>query len=566
MSFDLAHQNKVVGDTKTSIRTPKTSSHDVNKINEDSHPNYSILHLQRTIGNQAVQRLILSSGTAVFDFAKIGIHPKLKVSQPSDPSEQEADRIAEQIMRMSEPEPTNPIVSKEIGWIHRKCTAYDMEKEGEEMKQLKISRKPSSKSSPQTSDYIATEINNIRYSGGASLDTNTREFMEARFGHDFSSVRLHTDERAARSADSVNALAYAVGNHVVFGQGQYQPNTIEGRKILAHELTHTIQHETYDAGPTPLIQRQNASADERANDPNFLLCLALCELGIPPALWRTVVNDMLSAVSREYRDRLGDIRGSQEFERWRAEFTIWSNFNKLKAIIVFVGESRVGPLTIERPAAQAIRRAVLARLAERGLESATIEVASQILRKVALAIEVAVAAGCTGYCASMARINALLDFSTSVLNAVTTFVNVLSQLGAGLRQAIARPILVAQASMDPTNWNLSALPARSRAHMGMIGLAFRLAFTPDSFLASMARPLSSYNISQLLVELAQDINTALHARGGFAQLAVFTPDFIGGLTPLQFVDILKDYRLLLFVHDPELLADQQQTQQATAAP
>jgi len=81
----------------------------------------------------------------------------------------------------------------------------------------------------------------------------------------------------------------------------------------------------------------------------------------------------------------------------------------------------------------------------------------------------------------------------------------------------------------------------------------------------MARSLSSYNISEILVELAQDINTTLQARGGSAQLITFTADFIGGLTPLQLVDILRDYRLLSFVLDP-LLADQQQAQQAAIPP
>ncbi len=309
------------------------------------------------------------------------------------------------------------------------------------------------------------------------------------------------------------------------------------------------------------VQRKDAPTgtnDDRTNDPNFLLCLALCELGIPPNLWRTVVNELLSAVSQEYRDKLGDMQGSQKFKSFQAEFMVMSTFNKLKLVIGFLGESRVGLLTIEGPAAQAVRQALLARLAERGLESATLEVASQILRKVAIAIEVAIAAGCTTYCGVTTTANALLDFSSAALGAISSFINVASQLGSAISQAITRPILVARTSMDPANWDLTALPTRSRAHMQAIGLAFRLAFSPDNFLASMARPLSSYNIPQILAELAQDINATLQARGGLVQIVTFTADFIGGLTPLQFVDILKDYRLLSFLQDPEVLADQQQ--------
>jgi hypothetical protein len=76
---------------------------------------------------------------------------------------------------------------------------------------------------------------------GEPLDVSTRAFMESRFGHDFSSVRVHTDTRAAESARAVNALAYTVGRDVVFGLGQYAPATGEGQRLLAHELTHFIQ-------------------------------------------------------------------------------------------------------------------------------------------------------------------------------------------------------------------------------------------------------------------------------------------------------------------------------------
>ncbi|HLM55850.1 MAG TPA: DUF4157 domain-containing protein [Pyrinomonadaceae bacterium] len=78
-------------------------------------------------------------------------------------------------------------------------------------------------------------------SSGQPLDAQTRSFMESRFGHDFSRVRVHTDARAAESARSVNALAYTVGHDVVFAEGSYAPQTGEGRRLLAHELTHVVQ-------------------------------------------------------------------------------------------------------------------------------------------------------------------------------------------------------------------------------------------------------------------------------------------------------------------------------------
>lgn len=84
-------------------------------------------------------------------------------------------------------------------------------------------------------------VNEVLRSPGQPLDTATRAFMEPRFGHDFSHVRVHTDAKAAESARSVNALAYTVDSHVVLGSGHYAPHTSSGRKLLAHELTHVVQ-------------------------------------------------------------------------------------------------------------------------------------------------------------------------------------------------------------------------------------------------------------------------------------------------------------------------------------
>src|SRR5204863_1265579 len=69
----------------------------------------------------------------------------------------------------------------------------------------------------------------------------TRSFFEPRFGRDFSRVRVHVGERAAASAQSIGALAYAVGPHIAFAAGQYAPGSDHGKHLLAHELVHTIQ-------------------------------------------------------------------------------------------------------------------------------------------------------------------------------------------------------------------------------------------------------------------------------------------------------------------------------------
>jgi outer membrane protein OmpA-like peptidoglycan-associated protein len=84
-------------------------------------------------------------------------------------------------------------------------------------------------------------VHDVLNSPGQPLDTATRAFMEPRFHHDFSGVRVHTDSKAAESAQAVNAHAYTVGSHIVFNTGQYRPGTKPGANLLAHELTHVLQ-------------------------------------------------------------------------------------------------------------------------------------------------------------------------------------------------------------------------------------------------------------------------------------------------------------------------------------
>lgn len=88
---------------------------------------------------------------------------------------------------------------------------------------------------------IPSSVHETLRSPGQPLDVATRSFMEPRFGRDFSHVRVHTDSHAADSAHAVNAHAYTVGSHVVFGENRYFPGSTQGKKLLAHELTHTVQ-------------------------------------------------------------------------------------------------------------------------------------------------------------------------------------------------------------------------------------------------------------------------------------------------------------------------------------
>jgi hypothetical protein len=132
-------------------------------------------------------------------------------------------------------------------------------------------RKPISKAQAQTTPQTTPPIvHEVLRSSGQPLDATTKGFMESRFAHDFSKVRVHTDPIAARSALSVNALAYALGQNIVFGAGQYAPETVSGRRLLAHELAHTIQQSSFaspaatDTGIAPHNHPTERAADVAA--------------------------------------------------------------------------------------------------------------------------------------------------------------------------------------------------------------------------------------------------------------------------------------------------------------
>lgn len=175
----------------------------------------SILHLQRTIGNRALQA-------------------KLAINEPGDSYEQDADRMAEQVMRT--PEPQN-LQAKSV-------QAGDVGQ-----------------------GVAPPSVDAVLRSSGQPLDPATRSFMEPRFGHDFSQVRVHTGTAAEESARDVNAHAYAVGHDVVFGPGRFAPGTQEGRRLIAHELAHTLQQ---SGGAPRAIARQPKEAPFAVNQQDMV--------------------------------------------------------------------------------------------------------------------------------------------------------------------------------------------------------------------------------------------------------------------------------------------------------
>ncbi len=231
--------------------------------------------------------------------AGYGVQAKLKISQPGDPLEQEADQMAERVVsgqrpggrnggiasagapasiqrqcaacaagdksmsdrreadtvqRQSEDEAqpeqeddTTAVSAKlqpgAAGVIHRTATRDSRDKEQDEEKVDSLATKagPGAAAGQAVQAPVAARIRGVQNSGGRPLSASVRRTMEPHFGRSLSRVRVHTDGEASRTAGAIKARAYTLGRDVVFNQGEYKPETIEGQRLLAHELTHVVQ-------------------------------------------------------------------------------------------------------------------------------------------------------------------------------------------------------------------------------------------------------------------------------------------------------------------------------------
>jgi Domain of unknown function (DUF4157) len=216
-------------------------------------PAEQALMLQRAIGNQGMLRLLASQrATNLTESRNTPLYPpdrprgseprpqfpaplpgviqrKLAIGQTDDPLEHEADRIADQVMRMPAPKVAATSAPPQIS---RKCTEC-----GEEEN---LQKKEAGSTEAKVSEAPASVHQALR-SPGQPLDAATRAYFEPRFGQDFSTVRVHSDSAARQSARAINANAYTVRQNIVFGAGQFAPHQSFGRTLLAHELAHVVQ-------------------------------------------------------------------------------------------------------------------------------------------------------------------------------------------------------------------------------------------------------------------------------------------------------------------------------------
>jgi len=187
------------------------------------------------------------------------LQAKLTIGKANDPFEQEADRVASEVMRMPHKTPIANLASIGGNVVQRKCGCGAGKGSCDKCKKKQLSLKRSDGvSSGNESTEIPSSVHEVLSGAGQPLDEASRAFMEPRFGYDFSQVRVHTNSAAARSAREVSALAFTVGNHIAFAAGQYRPGSEKTNRLLAHELAHVVQQG--GAEPQKTQQQQGESA------------------------------------------------------------------------------------------------------------------------------------------------------------------------------------------------------------------------------------------------------------------------------------------------------------------
>lgn len=282
-----------------------------------SHVAHPLIPLQHTIAGQQIlethtEELAVSltdtkaAASFAYDFRRMPIHSpapraiqtKLAINQPGDEYEQEADRISEQVMRMSESQLQRACACGNDTMVGGGCSECGTKNRPGLQTNLKVSEPDGiyeqevermtgqgtstlvphavSSATPHIqrltgqasgqADASPASVDRALATPGRPLEPALRQDMEQRFGHDFSRVRVHSGAIAEQSAQDVNARAYTVGSDIVFGAGWFAEGTHEGRRLIAHELTHVVQQSNMTS--LPRLQRKCHAAELGTPNPD----------------------------------------------------------------------------------------------------------------------------------------------------------------------------------------------------------------------------------------------------------------------------------------------------------
>jgi hypothetical protein len=242
-----------------------------------------------------------------YRLGNIPLQRKLEVGSSDDPLEREADAVAEQVMRMPDPTAAAPPMMADIPPVlQRKCSCVGSGggsgRCGQCAREDELHR---SAAAPGPAPLAPPIVHNVLQQPGAPLDESTRAFFEPRFGRDLNHVRVHADAYAQESARAVNALAYTVGPNIAFASGQYAPYVSEGRRLIAHELTHVVQQEL--GGPRPDARHEG----EATNAAQTISAGRKAVISVGSAIGLARVQDPALSVALSWDELFGKVVSDQ---------------------------------------------------------------------------------------------------------------------------------------------------------------------------------------------------------------------------------------------------------------
>lgn len=234
----------------------------------------AVFSVTRDVPNSLYESSDIESDTAVkphlgHDFSRIRVHAgipkrlqtKLSINRQGDKYEQEADRVAEQVMRVSIPlaiRRSNREKNNQAKPISEQ-TMFSIQKQVDKGKEGIIITKKVGEPIPQVSSGLKDQFHFLKDHGNPMAET-LRDFIEPRFGCNFSNVRIHADSNSAKMSEELKAEAFSYGRDIYFGAGKYRPGSESGKRLLAHELTHILQQQ-FEPKSSGSVQLQQESAE-----------------------------------------------------------------------------------------------------------------------------------------------------------------------------------------------------------------------------------------------------------------------------------------------------------------
>lgn len=315
----------------------------------------------------------------------------------------------------------------------------------------------------------------------------------------------------------------------------------------------------------PVVQRQDRlrEDDPRLDDPGFLICLAFCYLGIPPSMFKDLVQGMLECISGELQAAGGNY--DERFRSARDELATYSKVRLLGKIFRFLMHGELGPAGIIRVTArtQAVRDRILARLVAMGATHAGLVAAEAIVRKVLLVVDAVIVAGCATYCGADQIARRLVELTDAIAQGIAAAAEIAGTIREGIAGLLGDAVMNIYGQLDPVNWALNpSLPERTRADLSATGMTLWALVRPgspwttrrpgrsdaDELLTNAVRTLAQQRVPrELMVSVAAALQATIRASGGSARI---TADQLMGMSAVGLVAFLRDNGLLTFREDP----------------